>query len=76
MVFCLDHLLGRLEAGGQVVVTEDEMSCPQLLVFVDKYLGLEYFCEVWFIDKIEVRDGRVFIYKVVKHKNIVRKQYI
>ena len=46
------------------------MSSPQLPVFVEEYLGLEYFCEVWLVDKTKVWNGRVLICKVVKHKNM------
>ena len=48
-IFCFDHVLRHLEARGQGVVIEDGMSRPLLPIFVDEYVGLDYFREVWFI---------------------------
>ena len=53
------------------------MSRPQLPVFVNKNLDLEYFGQVWLVDKAEVRNSKVlvckFIFKKKKKKKIFRK---
>lgn len=47
-----------------------------MLVVVDKDLSLEYFVQIWLVNKIYVRDSKVLICKTIKRKkkkNIIKK---
>lgn len=39
-----------------------------MLVVVDKDLSLEYFVQIWLVNKIYVRDSKVLICKTIKRK--------
>ena len=41
------------------------MSHPQLPIFVNTNLGLEYFGQVWLVDKAEVWNSKVLVCKFV-----------
>lgn len=47
-----------------------------MLVVVDKDLSLEYFVQIWLVNKIYVRDSKVLICKTIKRKekkNTIKK---
>ena len=46
-----------------------------MLVVVDQDLSLEYFVQIWLVNKIYVRDSKVLICKTIKRKkkNIIKK---
>ena len=45
------------------------MGRSQLTIFVDKHLGLEYPVLAWLVDKAEIQNGGVMIYKTIKRNN-------
>lgn len=64
----LDHTLRHLKTGWEWVVAKDEVRRFQLPIDVNKNFYLKFLRQIRHVDKIQIWDGRMLIYKLTKNQ--------